>query len=162
MTGSFTSTLLSDIITLVSNYNLMKTQITIGVIIAMAIASIAAAPAPGEKVIVPQKGTQASQSLYAGFSSFRIHRQGKGVTSTWGMTSEGGVTCYTLQRTYFDPTDPFSPWDDVCVIPCNSSRSYKWTDENVLAGTITYRVRAGLNPTGEMYSSMESIRIVGH
>ena len=136
----------------------MKTQITIGVIVALAIASIAAAP----KTIVPKKTDQISKQSFAGFDFFRIHRQGKGVTATWGMTSESGVSCYTLQRTYFDPNDPFSPWDDVCVTPCNSSRSYKWTDENVLAGTITYRVKADLNPSGEMYSGMEDIRIVSH
>jgi hypothetical protein len=138
----------------------MKTQITIGVIVALAIASIAAAPSP--KTITTKKVNHISEQPFAGFSSFKIHRQGKGVTATWGMTSESGLTCYTLQRTYFDPNDPFSPWDNICVIPCNSSRSYKWTDENVLAGTITYRVKADLNPTGEMYSGMESIRIVSH
>src|SRR5690242_18810285 len=125
----------------------MKTQITIGVIVALAIASVAATPKPD----LPKKVDQVSKPSFVGFNTFRIHRQGKGVTATWGMTSESGITCYTLQRTYFDPNDPFSPWEDICVIPCNSSRSYKWTDENVLAGSIiTYRVKAGLNPIGEM------------
>ena len=138
----------------------MKTQLTIAVI---AFTTIAASPVLEKGMSVPQKEKQDAQKIVTGFSSYKIHRQGKnGVTATWSMNSEAGFVCYVLQRTYFDPTDPYSPWDDICVMPCNSSRSYKWTDENVLSGIISYRVKAMMIPSGEMYSGTESIRIVSH
>lgn len=138
----------------------MKTKITIGVIIAMAIVSIAASPSPKAIRTVPKNAKQ----LYAAFDFFRVHRQGKnGATATWGMSSESGITCFVVQRTYFDPTDPYSPWDDLCVMPSNGSRSYKWTDANLpYPGIINYRIKAMVNPGGEMYSGTESIHIVSH
>ena len=140
----------------------MKTKFTISIIIVMAFATIAASPAPETATVVPQKAKRVSSQFYAGFSSFRIHRQGKGVTSTWGMSSESGITCYTLQRTYGDPTDPYTLWDEISVVSCNSSRSYKWTDETVFPGFISYRVMANMSSGGNMMSETETIHIVGH
>lgn len=136
----------------------MKTQITIGVIVALAIASIAAAP----KTIVSKNTTQISAKPFGAFNSFKVHRQGRGATSTWGMTSETAVSCYTLQRTYEDPTDPYANWENICIMQCNGSRSYKWTDETVFPGFISYRVIADLTPTGEIISGVETIHIVSH
>ena len=140
----------------------MKSQLTFAAFVVMVIISIGASPSPENKTIVPSTGKEFSNHSYAGFSFFRIHRQGKGVTSTWGMSSETGISGFVVQRTYFDPNDPFSPWDDICAIPSNGSRSYKWIDENVLAGMISYRIKANIIGGGEMYSETLTIRIVGH
>ena len=141
----------------------MKTKITIGVIIVMAIVSIAASPPPETTGIVPKTAKQVSKQTYAGFSFFRIHRQGKnGVTSTWGMSSESGVTGYAVQRTYEDPNDPFAFWENICAMPCNGSRSYKWTDENVFPGFISYRILATMSSGGSILSEILTIHIVSH
>ena len=138
----------------------MKT-ITIGIIVALAIASIAASPSP-ETGIVPGSEKKLAKQTYASFSFFRIHRQGRGVTSTWGLNSETGISGYVVQRTYLDPGDPYG-WENVYATPCSGSRSYKWTDENVFAGFISYRIIAV--PTGgigEVMSGVETIHIMGH
>src|SRR5438477_10071592 len=100
----------------------MKTKIFLAAIV-MAFISMAATP------------------VVNGFDFIRSHRQGKGATIDWAFTS-GSVTSFTVQRTYEDPTDPYSQWDAICNMPCNFSRSYKHTDENVSPGYINYRVVA--------------------
>jgi len=79
------------------------------------------------------------------FAFFRTHRQAWGAVATWGLTSNDGVTGFQLQRTYQDPTDPYSMWEDVKYMPCTEERSFKYNDKEVLAGYIYYRVIAQLN-----------------
>lgn len=96
----------------------------------------------------------------ADFAFFRTHRQAKGAVATWGMTSNDGVAGFRLQRTYQDPTDPYSMWEDVTFMPCTEERSFKYNDENILAGYIYYRVIAQLNDGSEIISEVSGIRIV--
>ena len=77
------------------------------------------------------------------FSFFRTHRQGKGITSTWGLLNNNNVTEFVVQQTYEDPTDPYANWADLTpTVTCNNGRSFKFTDENVFPGFISYRVVA--------------------
>ena len=94
-----------------------------------------------------------------GFDFVRSHRQGKGATVTWAF-STGGAASFAVQRTYEDPADPYSVWEPVCSMPCNSSRSYKHTDENVFPGIINYRIVALMNDGSTAMSDVTSIRIV--
>lgn len=94
------------------------------------------------------------------FAFFRTHRQAKGAVATWGMNSNDGVAGFLLQRTYQDPTDPYSMWEDVTFMPCTEERSFKYNDENILAGYIYYRVIAQLNDGSEVVSEVSGIRIV--
>jgi len=136
----------------------MKT-ITIGIIVTMAIVSIAASPKTG---VAPTPGKNVIKQTSSGFSLFRIHRQGRGVTSTWGLSSETGISGYVVQRTYLDPGDPYG-WENVYATPCNGSRSYKWTDANVFAGFISYRIIAvPTGAVGEIISDVETIHITSH
>lgn len=96
------------------------------------------------------------------FSFFRTHRQGKGVTASWGVTSGAGVVGFQVQKTYEDPTDPYAVWEDVSSVPCNGSRSYKATDNSVFPGSISYRVSALLSDGNSIESGISTVRIVSH
>ena len=97
------------------------------------------------------------------FDFVRGHRQGKGATMMWGSSANSNtVNCFTLIRTYEDPTDPYAEWTQVGNIPCNASRSYKVNDENVSPGFVSYRVVASLAAGGYEFSDVETIHIVSH
>ncbi len=97
------------------------------------------------------------------FAHFRVHRQGKrGVTAVWSVTNPADVTGFTLQRTYQDPTDPFITWDELGPVAVDPSNSYKYTDEDVLAGVINYRIVAHLSGGGSVISAVETVRIMSH
>jgi hypothetical protein len=97
------------------------------------------------------------------FSFFRTHRQSKtDITATWGLVSEEGVTGFTVQRTYEDPTDPYSSWENIKSVSCDASHSYKYTDENVLAGLINYRIVAQLEDGTSVTSEVSTVKIVAH
>jgi hypothetical protein len=105
----------------------------------------------------------ASTTVGPEFSFFRTHRQGKaGITATWGLNSETGVQSYSLERTYEDPTDPYSNWETVCILPCSNGRSYKFTDANVFPGYISYKVKAAMADGSEMISFVSTIHIISH
>lgn len=102
-------------------------------------------------------------SLSESFSFFRTHRQGKaGITATWGLFSNTGITEFVLQRTYEDPADPYAIWDEVCTVVCNSNRSFKATDSNVVPGFISYRVIAMNGLTQVDVSDILTEHIVQH
>ena len=95
-----------------------------------------------------------------GFAFLRTHRQEKGVTATWGLSSNAGVVGFAVQRTYEDPTDPYAFWEDICYMDCGSSRSFKHTDQSVFPGYISYRVIAILEDGSSITSEVSSVRIV--
>ena len=65
-------------------------------------------------------------------------------------------------RTYEDPNDQYSVWDVVCTKNCNSSRSYKHTDENVYPGYVSYCVVAEMNDGSIVRSEIATARVVAH
>jgi hypothetical protein len=133
----------------------MKT-FTIIAIVVMAIFSISATPI-AEIAKSEKQFTKAGN----GFSFIRSHRQGRGATVTWAYGSANAST-FALQRTYEDPSDPYSVWEPVCSITCNNSRSYKHTDEGVFPGLVNYRVVALLNDGNTEMSAVTTVRIVQH
>jgi hypothetical protein len=94
------------------------------------------------------------------FAFLRTHRQAKGVTTTWGMASYEGIACFTIQRTYEDPTDPYAFWEDLSVMPCNARRSYSYNDNLVFPGMINYRVVANMTDGSSVTSDVSTVRIV--
>ena len=96
----------------------------------------------------------------AGFSFFRTHRQGKGITASWGANSSAGVVSFSLQKTYEDPSDPYAVWEEVSSTPCNGSRSYKCTDNNVFPGFISFRVTALMSDGSTIESPISTVHIV--
>jgi hypothetical protein len=95
-------------------------------------------------------------------SFFRLHRQGKGVTASWGLTSEAGVIGFQVQKTYEDPADPYAIWENVSWVPSTGSRSYKCTDGNVFPGNISYQVVVQKADGTTIASGISTARIVGH
>ena len=77
------------------------------------------------------------------FTFFRTHRQAKGITATWGVVPGNTISEFTVQRTYDDPTDPYAYWEDLGPsVIYNGNRSYKYTEETVFPGYISYRIVA--------------------
>lgn len=93
------------------------------------------------------------------FSFLRIHRQGKGVTATWGMTSADEVLDFVVQRTYEDPADAYAYWENIATLPSSSARSFTYTDREVFPGTIHYRIVAILTDGRTVQSETSSVRI---
>lgn len=96
------------------------------------------------------------------FAFFRTHHQGKGVTAEWGLTSNAGVTCFIVERTYEDPADPYSVWEDIAVVPVDQTRSFKYTDSSVFPGYINYRIVAFTIDGSAIVSDVSGVRIVSH
>ncbi len=97
------------------------------------------------------------------FSFFRTHRQGKnGITATWGLTSAEGVAYFLIQKTYQDPADPYSYWEDVTTVTSNPSRSFKYTEENVLPGQMYYRIAVMMADGSSFVSEVSEVRILNH
>ncbi|MCW3117771.1 MAG: hypothetical protein JWM28_1853 [Chitinophagaceae bacterium] len=99
-------------------------------------------------------------SFSADLSFFRTHRQGKGVSVNWGITSSEGVTGFIIQKTYEDPGDPYSMWEDVASVSCNALRSYKCEDENVYPGFISYRIIIVQSNGSKISSAVSTVHIV--
>lgn len=135
----------------------MKTQPNVFAIITLAFFTLAASPVAQKRV--PAEKNQKIQT--DDFSFVRSHRQGKGAVISWAFVSSNAAG-FTIQRTYEDPNDPYSVWIDVSSMPCNSSRSYKCSDQNVFPGYINYRVVAVMNDGSTMVSEVTTVRIVRH
>jgi hypothetical protein len=137
----------------------MKTQLIILSIAIMAFGSPETVPA----LASPATGsTKVTKPQSTDFSFFRTHRQGKGVTATWGLTTTSGTGCFMVQRTYEDPNDPYAYWEDLNFLPCTAARSFKWTDENVFPGVISYRIVASQYDGSSVISPVSQVRIVRH
>src|SRR6266487_685232 len=92
---------------------LMKTKIILFAVV-MAFISMAAVP-----VSPSVKNASSIKKATNGFDFIRSHRQGKGATITWAFSS-GNPSGFTIQRTYEDPSDPYSVWEAVGSMPGNS------------------------------------------
>ena len=134
----------------------MKLRIKIIAAALLAVQAISPAIAAGAAI----KPKQSNQFTTAGFDFIRAHRQGKGATITWALSSGDGVVGFTVQRTYEDPTDPYAFWEDVGAVANNPSRSYKHTDASVFPGSINYRVVAQFADGTSATSEIVSIKIV--
>jgi len=139
----------------------MKTKLPL-IAIVVVITTVAWVAPTSIAPVTKSKNQTVSAAAATQFSFFRIHRQGKrGVAASWGLNSNNGVSEFTLEKTYEDPSDEYATWQLVTSFPCGSERSYKCGDENVSAGIITYRVTAfaGSNPVA---MQLGDIQIVEH
>jgi len=135
----------------------MKTKICLFVFVATILTATAA---PVKKVSTP---LSTSEKAVTGDVSFlRTHRQGNGASISWGLTTSDGVTSFVLQRTYEDPNDPYANWEDIANIPASSSRSYKFDDEYVFPGFISYRLVVAMSNGSRTTSYISTVHIVKH
>jgi len=135
----------------------MKAKLFLFIFMMLVISAIAS---PGKRNI-QQPSAFLDAASYSGDISFlRTHRQGKGVSIEWAVTSSDGVTGFIVQRTYGDPNDPYSMWDNVSSTSCNQSRSYKCNDENVFPGFLSYRVVIALANGSRTFSNVSTVHIM--
>ena len=137
----------------------MKTITTTGILSLLLFICLSARPVKEIKssTLLVKKTTFAPS-----FDFFRTHRQGRGITSSWGLTSNTGVTGFVVRRTYEDPNDDYAEWNIVYSSPCGNLRSYKCTDDAVSAGTVSYQVLAILQVGGMIASPVSTEKIVSH
>lgn len=89
------------------------------------------------------------------FGYFRAHRQGKGVTLNWGMSFNTQIAYFIIERSY--DGEFFDPLAQVSV---NGSKRQSWNDASVFPGYIHYRIVCVMNDATEIYSDVETVRIV--
>ena len=136
----------------------MKTITTTGILSLLLFICMSATPVKQKLTGVLHVKSATSPS----FDFFRTHRQGRGITSTWGLTSNSGVSGFVVRKTYEDPTDPYAEWVDVYTSACGSARSYKCTDNNVSPGYISYQVVAIMTDGNTLGSDISTERVVSH
>ena len=117
----------------------MKTIILIGSIMLCSLFSSLAISTNAKTVISEVKTFSPS------FSFIRGHKQGRTIAVTWGMTNNSGVNHFIVECTYEDPTDPYSVWQTIGLLPCTNHPIFKFIDAPVLPGTINYRIVAVMN-----------------
>ena len=137
----------------------MKTITTTGILSLLLFLCLSASPV---KDFNNSKPIIKKTVIAPSFDFFRTHRQGRGITSSWGLTSNAGVTGFVVRRTYEDPNDDYAEWSIVYSSPCGNSRSYKCNDDVVSAGTVSYQVIAMLQGGGMIASPISTEKIVSH
>ena len=136
----------------------MKTITTTGILSLLLFICMSATPLKQKSSILHVKKAPTSAS----FKFFRTHRQGRGITSDWGLTSNAGVSGFVVRKTNEDPTDPYAEWTDVYASACGSEKSYKCTDNSVAPGLISYQVVAIMTDGSAMASDISTERVVSH
>ena len=139
----------------------MKTQLSLAAVTILFLHSSWVSPSISQKSS-ELLSVKKANTLSPDFSFFRTHRQGRGIMTTWGLTSNAGVTGFVVQKTYEDPADPYAYWEDIGAIPCGASRSFKRHDLNVSPGFISYRVIAYLLSGGLTVSAISTEHIISH
>lgn len=89
------------------------------------------------------------------FGMFLIHRQGKDVAMMWTVANPGQVARYEIFRSYDGEF-----FDIIKDMPANSGSRCRYTDRDVYAGYIHYKVRAIMHDESVVESEIETIRIV--
>jgi hypothetical protein len=94
------------------------------------------------------------QSTSNCFNYFRTHRQGKGIAMDWSVSATD-VVQFIVEKSYdgeyFEPSNSVSS---------NGASSYKFIDNDVFPGYISYRVTAVMADGSTESSPVETVRIV--
>jgi hypothetical protein len=64
-----------------------------------------------------------------------------------------------VERTYFDPADPYSEWDEADSIYANGTQLYHAGETKVYPGFVSYRVRAIMNDGSSVVSNYSTVSI---
>jgi len=136
----------------------MKTQLSAFAISAMIITT-GLPPAASKNSVDTKLKAEYVQGV---FTSFSTHRQGKGITLSWDVETSASVIIFSIQRTYEDVTDPYAVWEDISSLPADGSKFYRYTDDNVSPGFISYRISALLSDGTTEESGISTVQIVSH
>ena len=137
----------------------MKTQLILFSIAMLAIHS----PETVLSVRSPENVSKTiSKPQHGDFVFLRTNRQCGGVTTVWAVPSIDNVGCFMVQRTSGNPNDPDAFWEDLNFIVSTSERWYRWTDENVPTGCVSYRIMAYLYDGSTITSNVTRVRTGRH
>lgn len=111
---------------------------------------------------VPASGSETTvkQAPPPAFAFLRGHRQAKSAVITWGMSSNSSIYNFDVECTYEDPSDPYSNWEIRGTLNNTNERSFKFTDNDVLGGTMHYRIVANMDDGSHVYSDCHAIKIM--
>lgn len=129
-------------------------RITVFSVLILPVFAMAFSPVPG----VVKQTTSVSSALND-YAFLRAHRQGTGITLTWGMTTNTNLIGFDIEKTMEDPNDPYSVWLPVTNVPGANERSFKYTDNDVLPGTSNYRITAWYSDGRSSMSEIISVKI---
>lgn len=101
-----------------------------------------------------EKLNQQSQSTNSCFSFFRAHRQAKGVAMSWAVSAPD-VVQFVVERSYDDYY-----YETAGSVNYNSASTYKFQDNDVFPGYVTYRITAIKADGSTECSPTERVRIV--
>ncbi|HEU0110349.1 MAG TPA: hypothetical protein VFQ73_05700 [Flavisolibacter sp.] len=102
-----------------------------------------------------QENLNHKATTYNCFSYFKAHRQGKaGVGMNWSVASTDIVE-FVIERSYDEEY-----FETAGTVGFNGATSYKFTDNDVYPGYITYRITAVKADGTTECSPVEKIRIV--
>jgi hypothetical protein len=108
------------------------------------------------------KSVKISKTLDFDFIFFRTRQQCNGVRMAWAMNSTNGVFSFTLQRTYQNPSNPNTLWEDIESFVAGDEPVFRYTDRNVARGYVSYRVIAWIFDGSSVISEVSSERIWRH
>ena len=110
-----------------------------------------------ETKLVKSSKTQSFEFIF-----FRTHQQCNGVKVAWALNSTNGVFCFTLQRTYQNPSNADAVWEDVESFLPGADPVIRYTDLNVARGYVSYRVIAWVFDGSTVISDVSRERVWGH
>lgn len=105
------------------------------------------------------KKTTSISAVLSDYAFLRAHRQGTGITLTWGMTTNTNLIGFDIEKTMEDPNDPYSQWYPVASVPGADNRSFSYTDGGSLPGTTNYRITAWYSDGRSAMSEIVSVKV---
>ncbi|HVE60286.1 MAG TPA: hypothetical protein VNA26_00605 [Chitinophagaceae bacterium] len=105
-------------------------------------------------IATPVCSSSTTVKPFSGFSFFRVHRQGSGISLSWASSSSG-VVQFIIERSYDGEF-----FDVIAGIGCNGANTHRLSDNNVFPGIIYYRVTAIKADGTTESSATETVRFV--
>jgi len=131
--------------------DLMKTRTSIVLLLFVTFLSSAFTTSDA---VLNKNAAQSAQEIDNVFRSFNVHRQGKGISLNWHVSSNN-INGYIIQRSYDGEF-----FDDLDISISAVGRWHRANDNDVFPGYIHYRIIAILNDGTECMSPVQVVRIV--
>lgn len=125
----------------------MKTLISYFAIAALIVAS-------SFTIDTQQKLNEHADQSNSTFSFFRAHRQAKGVAMSWAVSTPDVVE-FVVERSYDDYY-----FETAGTVSYSTASTYKFKDEDVFPGYVSYRIMAVKSDGTTELSDIERVRIV--
>jgi hypothetical protein len=113
----------------------------------LAVQGSTARPLPQNEPAKP--GISAARPANSVFNLVHAHRQGRAITVFWSTdATPQSVTHFVVEKTDQVPTDPASVWEQLTTTGNSGGRMFRIQDNNLVPGSLNYRVIAynGIDP----------------